>query len=137
MIEKHTKGVMMITYARGVTDVLRNKRWLSIEQAREVYFPELNYATFYYALKKGGIPYLVIDDQCTRYKGDPKCLVKQQVKDIKSGMTWACISDCARCLKVSRTAVQQAIKRKGKCKGLMLRMVEEPKDVSGSINNGK
>lgn len=114
----------MNTRSRKVTDVIRGIQHSSIKDAWESEHPEIEYLDFYFAVTHHKIPHLIVDKQYTYYKGtDPKCRIQVQVRDADSGQLWPCLMDCARDLGVSRTAVQQAIKRKGTCRGRHLQIV--------------
>lgn len=125
------KGGIEMTHSYRIHDDLRDRTYKSIKEAWECLSPETTYAVFYYRLKNRGIKHLCMPQSETFNKEEPPCIQRKRVVDVKSGVTWHTVTECAASLGVSRKAVQSAIKRKGKCKGLMLRMVEEPKDVSG------
>lgn len=115
-----------MTHSYRIHDDLRDRTYKSIKEAWECLSPETTYAVFYYRLKNRRIKHLCMPQSETFNKEEPPCIQRKRVVDVKSGVTWYTVTECAASLGVSRKAVQSAIKRKGKCKGLMLRMVEEP-----------
>ena len=110
-----------MTHSRIIVDTLRGIRYKSIKEAWECYCPQMKYSQFYYKLRTGKIPNLYVSEVKNKYKEDPKCITRSKVIDAESQTSWSSVSDCAKDLRVSRQAVQLAIKRGNKCHGHTLK----------------
>lgn len=101
-----------------IYDTLRTYSCNSITHAWQRYDPLVSRIGFWKRLVRGYYPYLkfsVINEVPNR----------KEIVDVNTGEHWKSISACARDLKVSKTAVQNALKRKRPCKGHQLQITNK------------
>jgi hypothetical protein len=112
-------------YRRSVYDSIRDVTLGSINDAWVSYHPEMNYHEFYYALRVGAFKFLHLGRS---QLGVRPSLNRTKVWDAETGETWESLSKCAKDLGVSRSAIQLASKRKGRCRGRLVQIIEQEED---------
>ena len=109
-----------MTHSYRIHDDLRDRTYKSIKEAWECLSPETTYAVFHYRLKNHRIKHLRMPQTETFNKEEPPCIQRKRVIDVRSGIRWDSIKDCADSLGVRYQAVQSAIKKGRECRGRLL-----------------
>ena len=116
-----------------IIDTMTGVTYRSARQIWRIYNPGIPYSTFVYRLTHNmysNLLYTPYGDTIT--DNDIISLGEGSVvKSITNGRMWYSISECARCLGVSRQAILNSIKRGSKCKGHELIILKKGKPQGG------